>query len=54
MDFLTERIKSVVSKKVAVAGSGFALLEGEPIAQAIVLAVYLLGQAYVDSKGGSS
>ncbi len=52
MGFLTERIKSVVSKKAAAAGGGFVLLEGEPIAQAVVLAVYLLSQAYVDSKSG--
>jgi len=51
MGFVTDRIKSVVSKKLGATGVGVAALQGEPYAQAIVIAAYLLAQAYTDRNG---
>ena len=51
MDLLKERVTSLVSKKLAGAGVGVAALDGQPFAQAIVIAAYLLAQAYTDKNG---
>ena len=47
MEFLKERIGSVISKKVAAAGIGLTVVETWP--QAAVIIAYLLGQAWVDA-----
>jgi len=48
MEFLKERIGSVISKKVAAAGVGLTVVETWP--QAAVIIAYLLGQAWVDAR----
>ena len=48
MEFIKERIKSVISKKVAAVGVGLTLVETWP--QAAVIIAYLLGQAWVDAR----
>ena len=48
MEFLKERIGSVISKKVAAAGIGLTVVETWP--QAAVIIAYLLGQAWVDAR----
>ena len=48
MEFLKERIGSVISKKVAAAGIGLTVVETWP--QAAVVIAYLLGQAWVDAR----
>ena len=54
MGFLKERLQKVViggiSKKIAGGVAGVAVLDGHPYAQAIVIAVTILAQAYVDAK----
>ena len=47
MDFVKERIKSVISKKVAAVGVGLTLVETWP--QAAVIVAYLLAQAWADA-----
>ena len=49
MDFIRERVTSLVSKKLAGTGGGVAALDGQLFAQAIVIAAYLLAQAYSDA-----
>ena len=46
MGFVKERIKSVISKKVAAVGIGLVLVETWP--QAAVIVAYLLAQAWSD------
>jgi hypothetical protein len=46
MGFIKERIKSVISKKVAAVGVGFVLVDTWP--QAAVIIAYLLAQAWSD------
>ena len=48
MEFIKERIGSVISKKVAAAGIGLTVVETWP--QAAVVIAYLLGQAWVDAR----
>ena len=48
MEFIKERVGSVISKKVAAAGIGLTVVETWP--QAAVIIAYLLGQAWVDAK----
>jgi hypothetical protein len=50
MGFLTERVKSLLSKKVAGGVAGALLLDGHPWPQAAVIIAYLLGQAWVDAR----
>ena len=47
MDFVKERIKSVISKKVAAVGVGLTLVETWP--QAAVIVTYLVAQAWADA-----
>ena len=47
MEFLRERVNSVISKKVAAVGIGLTVVETWP--QAAVIIAYLLGQAWVDA-----
>ena len=49
MDFIRERVTSLVSKKLAGTGVGVAALDSQLFAQAIVIAAYLLAQAYTDA-----
>jgi hypothetical protein len=46
MGFIKERVKSVISKKVAAVGVGFVLVDTWP--QAAVIIAYLLAQAWSD------
>ena len=46
MGFIRERVKSLISKKVAAVGVGFLLVETWP--QAAVVIAYLIAQAWSD------
>ena len=46
MGFIKERVKSLISKKVAAVGVGFVLVDTWP--QAAVIIAYLLAQAWSD------
>ena len=46
MGFIKERVKSLISKKVAAVGVGFLLVETWP--QAAVVIAYLIAQAWSD------
>ena len=48
MEFIKERISSVISKKVAAAGVGLCVVDTLP--QAAVVIAYILGQAWVDGR----
>jgi len=50
MGFLTERVKSLLSKKVAGGVAGALLLDGHPWPQAAIIIATIACQAWVDSR----